>query len=225
MTRKVIGNIDYLSVLHEHGERFFQACLDAGNRPTTVAKKIGSLKRLFQLAVERSQLEENPFHHVRKPKIAQRAIHTFSEDECARLVKAARQTQIVAPLRWEIFVLAALCTGMRRGELLNTTWQNVDFAGQKIHVAPKPDSGSTWEWNVKDTDRRKVPLTIEVVQLLAEHQLVQSRGNPYVFVPAYRYGYIQNLRQQGKWNGRKGRCPVSDFRYQFRVIMKKSWHR
>lgn len=49
----VIGNIDYRNIRHEHGERFIQICLDGGNRPATVAKKIGSLKRLFQLAVER----------------------------------------------------------------------------------------------------------------------------------------------------------------------------
>jgi len=45
----VIGDVDYRSVRHEHGERFIQTCLDSGNRPATVAKKIGALKRLFQL--------------------------------------------------------------------------------------------------------------------------------------------------------------------------------
>ena len=126
------------------------------------------------------------------------------------------------PFRWDIFILTAFCTGMRRGELLNTTWQDIDFAGRKIHVSPKPDNEHTWEWRIKDTDRLKVPLTDEVVQLLVEHRLVQSRGNPYVFVPAYRYEYIQKLRQQGKWTQRKGLCPVSNFRYQFRAIMKKA---
>ena len=33
-------------------------CLDGGNRPATVKKKITTLKRLFQLAVQRGQLEE-----------------------------------------------------------------------------------------------------------------------------------------------------------------------
>ena len=218
----VIGNIDYRNIRHEHGERFIQTCLDGGNRPATVAKKIGSLKRLFQLAVERGQLENNPFQYVRKPKATQRAIHVFSNDECARMMQAARQTQIGAPFRWDIFILTALCTGMRRGELLNATRQDIDFAGRKIHVSPKPDSELTWGWSVKDNDRREVPLTNEVVQLLVQHQLAQSQGNPYVFVPIYRYEYIQNLRRQGKWTERRGLCPVSNFRYQFRAIMAKA---
>ena len=213
-----IGDIDYRSVRHEHGERFIQKCLDGGNRPTTVAKKIGALKRLFQLAVEREQLEDNPFRYVRKPKTAQRAIHIFSDEECARMVTAARQSQIGSPFRWDIFILTALCTGMRRGELLNTTWKDIDFAGRKIHVSPKQDSEYTWEWRIKDTDRRDLPLATEVVQLLAGHRLEQSEGYPYVFIPAYRYEHIQTLRGHGKWTERKGLCPVSNFRYQFRAV-------
>ncbi|MCK4629710.1 MAG: tyrosine-type recombinase/integrase [Sedimentisphaerales bacterium] len=50
----------------------------------------------------------------------------------------------------------------------------------------------------------------------------QTEGYPYVFVPAYRYEQIQRLRQQGKWTERRGLCPVSNFRYQFRVIMAKA---
>ncbi len=219
---EVIGNIDYRNIRHEHGERFIQTCLDGGNRPATVAKKIGSLKRLFQLAVERGQLEDNPFRHVRKPKTTQRAIHTFRDKECACMVQAARQTQIGTPFRWDIFILTALSTGMRRGELLNTIWQDIDFAGRKIHISPKSGSESTWEWSIKDSDHREVPLTNEVAHLLAEHRLVQSQANPYVFVPTCRYGYIQNLRRQDKWSQRKGLCPVSNFRYQFKSIMKKA---
>jgi len=219
---EVIGNIDYRNIRHEHGERFIQICLDGGNRPATVAKKIGALKRLFQLAVERGQLENNPFQYVRKPKTAQRAIHTFSDEECVRMVTAARQLQIGAPFRWDIFILTAFCTAMRRGELLNTIWQDIDFAGCKVHVSPKQDDEFTWEWRIKDTDRRDLPLPNEVVQLLAEHRLNQPAGYPYVFVPAYRYEQIQRLRQQGNWTERRGLCPVSNFRYQFRVIMAKA---
>ena len=218
----VIGDIDCCHVRHEHGERFIQACLDGGNRPATVAKKIGTLKRLFQLAVEREQLEDNPFRHIRKPKSARRDVHTFSDEECVRMVGAARQLQIGGTFRWDIFILTALCTGMRRGELLNTTSQDIDIAGRSIHISPTQDTESTWEWRIKDTDHRDVPLTNEVVQLLAKHRLEQTEGYPYVFVPAYRYEHIQKLRKQGKWTERKGLCPATNFRYQFRAIMSRA---
>jgi len=219
---EIVGDIDYHNIRHKHGERFIQKCLDSGNRPATVAKKIGSLKRLFQLAVEREQLEDNPFRYVRKPKIAQRAVHTFSDEECSRMVKAASVSHFGGLFRWNILILTALCTGMRRGELLNTIWQDIDFTDGKIHISPKQDTRSTWEWHIKDTQRRDVPLTDKVVQLLVQHQLQQSEGNPYVFVPASRYEYIQGLRNEQKWTERKGLCPVGNFRYQFKSIMAKA---
>ena len=217
-----VGNVDFRSIRHEHGERFMQSCLDNGNRPATVVKKINSIRRLFQGAVERGQLEENPFRYLRKPKITQHAIHVYSDVNCTRLVKAAQQSQIGAPFRWDIFILTALCKGMRRGELLNTIWQDIDFKENKINISPKLDTESTWIWYLKDTDRRSVPLTAEVMCLLVKHQQCQSNQNPYVFVPAKRYKHIQQLRKQGKWSERKGLCPVSNFRYQFRAIMAKA---
>ena len=218
----VIGDIDYRIISHEHGEQFIQACLQGGNRPATVAKKIGSLKRLFNLAVQRGHLENSPFQYVSKPKAAEGAIHVYSDDECARMVEAARDVKIGAPFRWDILILTALCTGMRRGELLNTIWQDVDFAGQQIQVSPKDDVETTWEWHIKDTDRRGVPLTDEVVQLLAEHQAIQPEGYPYVFVTRKRYDYIQKIRRQGRWSTSQGKCPVSNFRYQFLKILGRA---
>ncbi len=218
----VVGDVDYRCICHEYGERFMQICLNRGNQPATVAKKISVLKRLFQCAVERGQLEENPLCYIHKPKAAQHSIHVYSDQECTRLVKAAQQLQIGAPFRWDLFILTALCTGMRRGELLNTVWQDIDFRDGKVNISPKLDTQSTWLWYLKDTDLRSVPLTAEVLHLLIKHQQNLSNQNPYIFVPVKRYEHIQQLRKQGKWSERKGLCPVSNFRYQFRTIMAKA---
>jgi len=219
---KVIGDVDYRSIRYEHGEQYIQACLQNGNRPSTANKKIGALKRLFNLAVQRGQLEDSPFRYVSKPKTAEGAVHVYSDKECDRLVKAARNRQIGAPFRWDILILTALCTGMRRGELLNTTWQDVDFAGRVIHISPKENTVHTWIWQIKDTDRRSVPLTDEVVQLLAELQATQPEGYPYVFVTPKRYDRIQKARQLGRWTTRQGKCSVGNFRYQFLQILERA---
>jgi integrase len=228
---RVVGNIKHDHVCHTHGERFLQACLDGGNRPATAAKKLRHLKRLFQLAVDRGQLDENPFRRVKQPRRAQRKIRWFRLDESYRLVKAAREYQeqklatkpnSVDLINWELLVKTALCTGMRRGELLNTTWHDVDFEGQSIEVAPKLDSKITWEWHVKDTDRRTVPLTDELISLFAEYQAEQPEGFPYVFIPVDRYRYIQQLRREGKWSVQHGCYPVNNFERQFKAILKRA---
>jgi len=107
----VIGNIDYRQVKHQHGERFMQTCLDGGNAPATAKKKLTAVKRLFQLGVERGQLDENPLKYVRRPRVPEREIHTYTDEECTRFIEAAGD-----PL-WNLMIRRALCTGMRRGEL------------------------------------------------------------------------------------------------------------
>ncbi len=217
---KVIGDIDFRRIEHKHGEQFLQACLDSGNRPATVAKKVGTMKRLFELAVQRRQLEENPLRFLRKPKSTARPIKVFTDEECTSMIIVAYKTQIGIPFRWDILLLTALCTGMRRGELLNTTWKDIDFASERISISPKSDTDYTWQWQIKNTNRRIVPLTSEVVSLLAAHQADQPDGYPYVFVPPTRYDYIQRLRRQGKLGIRKKLCPMNNFRRQFRLILR-----
>ena len=55
-------------------------------------------------------------------------------------------------------------------------------------------------WLIKDCDRRTLPLTEEVVQMLIAHQSRQPERHPYVFVLPARYGHIQEqLQAKGKW--------------------------
>ncbi len=42
------------------GKFFRQHCLDQGNSPATVSKKLTEIRAMFQLAVRRRQLETNP---------------------------------------------------------------------------------------------------------------------------------------------------------------------
>ena len=218
---RVIGNIDYQRVTLSHGELFRQACLDQGNSPATVSKKLRALKRLFQLAVERKQLDENPFRYLKLPKWAKKKVEIYTADECKRFMKAAQECR--NSLRWDLLIYIALMTAMRRGELLNTVWANVDFDTKTIDISPKDSTAETWEWLIKDTDRRTLPLTEEAVTRLAEHQAQQPEKYPYVFVPPSRYGKIQELRKLGKWTLSDSRLKViNNFDRKFKKIRKRA---
>ena len=125
-------------------------------------------------------------------------------------------------INWELLIKAALCTGMRRGELLNTTWQDIDFERKTIDVSPKMDTEHTWEWHIKDTDRRTLPITDQLVQFFARHQAEQPEGYPYVFIPSTRYNYIQQLRKKGKWDVERGKNPLNNFDRSFKGLRKKT---
>jgi integrase len=127
-------------------------------------------------------------------------------------------------VKWDLLITVALATAMRRAELLNYTWGDVDFDAQTIEVNPKQNTKETWEWLIKDADYRTLPLTEEIVQMLADHQAQQPERYPYVFVPTARYDYIKNvLRPKGEWTLTDSRLKVvNNFRRQFNKILRKA---
>ena len=219
---ETIGDVDLQKVQYRHGEHFIQACLDRGNRPATAYKKVATLKRLFQLAVLRGQLDNHPFRNLQGPKSAEQEVRVYEDEQCRRLLKAAREIEQSDGLNWELLIATGLCTGMRRGELLNTVWRDVDFEKQTIRVSPKQNTETSWEWHIKDSERRTLPLTDDVVRLLVEHQGRQPEGCVYIFVPAGRCDRIAELRGQNKWTTERGRCPVNNFNRDFDRILARA---
>jgi integrase len=218
-----VGDIDVQEVRYKHGEQFIQYCLGRDISAATVAKKVKHLKRVFQLAEDRGQLDQHPLRKLKPPKVPRRKIRVFTADECDRLCAAARQHEGQGRLiKWELLIRMCLGTGMRRGELMNTTWRDIDFATMTVEVSPKKDCHDTWEWHIKDTDRRTLPLTADLAKLLVELQLSQPERNPYVFVPKARYDQIQELRRQGQWTVEKGRSPLSKFCHHFNKIRARA---
>jgi integrase len=220
-----IGNMDFKKVTLAHGERYRQACLDNKNSPATVTKKLKHLKRLFQLGVNRGQLEDNPFRYIDTPKVRKKKIRVYSEMECRNVLKAAYQyclewDMLYRP-QWDLLILVALATGMRRAELLNCTWSDIDFEQQIVNIRPKEDTKQTWRWDIKDSDERTLPLTDQIAQRLADHQGKLPEGYPYVFVPIARYDKIQSLRNQGMWKYSDSRLKVvNNFTPQFEKILE-----
>jgi integrase len=225
---RIIGNTDYQSITLAHGELYLQTCLDRGNTKGTVAKKLRHIKRLFKLAVNRKQLDENPLQYIVMPKSAKKKINVYADVQCQRMLKAAQEyTAKWNPkisVKWDLLITVALATGMRRAELLNCTWADVDFDAQAIEVNAKENTRDTWEWRIKDSDHRTLPLTEDIVQMLVDHQARQPEGYPYVFVPVPRYDYIQKvLRPKGTWTLTDTRLKVvNNLRRQFNKILAKA---
>ena len=218
-----VGDIDVQDVRYEHGERFIQYCLTQNLTAGTITKKVKQLKRVFQLAEDRDQLDQHPLRKLKPPKAPRRKIRVFTDQECDGLYRFAKQYEEKgSPIKWELLIRMCLGTGMRRGELLNTTWRDIDFARMTVDVTPKKDSEDIWEWHIKDTERRTLPLTAELVKLLVEYQVAQPEGCPYIFVPMARYERIQEYRRAGQWNVDKGRCPVSKFCHHFNKIRDRA---
>ena len=217
---EAVGNIYIHQVKLEHGERFIQFCIDKGNSESTISKHIRQMKRLFQLGVNRGQLPSNPLSKLKELKFTPRPIRTLSPDECSRIFKAVVDLRDKLELRWDLMVGLALSIGLRKGEILNLTWWDIDFEKKLVEVKSKKETAETWSWQPKDSEIRILPLAEPLVSLFAAHQNQQAEGLPYVFLTKERYERIQAKRKAGKWNCFDSLSPVSSFTKQFQKILK-----
>ena len=211
---EAIGDIDFQTVTYRHGEIFRQYWLDQGNAPATVAKKIREIHAVFQVAIDRRQLDENPFHKLAKPKINKNTkIITYTDEECDRLVKSASLRKRPGKLEWDLVIMATLTTGMRKSEIINLIWDDIDFDNMSITVTEKMDTKDTWLWKIKDTDHRDLPLTEEYAALLLDLKARLNNDSPYVFIPEKRYAEIQHIRQGNTSKRGKKIWTYEDTRY------------
>jgi integrase len=121
--------------------------------PATVRNYLIELSRLFALAVKELRLmETNPCTRVNKPKASTEVVRWLSDEERTALLAACKASE--SPDLYP-FVLFALTTGARKGEISALEWANVDL---KRRWATFP--------RTKNGDARGVPLTTAVCAML-----------------------------------------------------------
>jgi len=72
--------------------------------------------------------------------------------------------------------------------------------------------------HIKDTDRRTLPLTDEMLHLFAQYQAEPPEGCPCVFIPTRRYDFIQQLQP----SYRAIVSPINNFDDTFKKILNRA---
>jgi integrase len=121
---------------------------------------------------------------------------------------------------WRALISVAYGSGLRRGEILNLIWADVDFESHRIRVAPKKETEMMLEWEPKDHENRVLPVPEEAMQLLADLQADSVEGVPCVFLPAWRWRRIQLMRSQGRW--KKSQDLINNFGRNFHKLREKT---
>ncbi|QQS39999.1 MAG: site-specific integrase [Acidobacteriota bacterium] len=158
---------------------------------TTVNYHLAVLSRIFSLAAESGLLETNPCKNVRKFRLNNRRTRVLSDLEEARLVKALKDNQLVRNI-----VIVALHTGMRKGEILDLKWFDVDLKRRVITVRKS-----------KSFQPRAVPMNHTVATLLEEIR----RESEYVFPSPKSGGKLKDFKRSFASARRK--AGLRDFRF------------
>jgi len=124
----------------------------------TINRDLSVLRHLLYWAVDNSLLAANPLTRMRlKPERRTKKRILSVAEEVGLLATCAKHFRPI--------VLMALDTGMRRGELLQQLWQDVDFDRRVLSVTrSKTPQGES----------REIPLTGRVYQFLEEHRLPEG---------------------------------------------------
>lgn len=145
-------------------EQYQTEKLNKGNKPATINRHIATLKHMLKKAVDWDMVEEDTLKRVRKVKQLpenNRRLRYLSAEECQRLISHCQGIT-------KAIVITALNTGMRKGEILGLTWNQVDLKHGFILLDI-----------TKNGERREIPINETLRDTL--QGLTRRVDIPYVF--------------------------------------------
>ena len=141
--------------------------LNKGAAPSTVNREKGTLSKMFQVLTELRLLDANPVRSVKN-------LSQKSEEREVYLSLADFHWIVdFCPAWFQPIVQTAFFSGMRRGEILGVTRQQVNLSSRMIHLAPTETKEGHW---------KRVPIHRELVPILENAMKVQALGHDEVFL-------------------------------------------
>lgn len=142
----------------------------------SVSRKISALKHFYRFLMREGFVTVNPTQKIVAPRVQQKLPVFMEEKAIVELLDSHLPINDSYPaLRQKAIVEMLYSTGIRRGELVSMTLQNVDFVQQQIKVIGKGDK------------ERIIPATPELMATLkrflaARHDVVQKNNSEHHFV-------------------------------------------
>jgi integrase len=184
--------------------------------PASVVRYMAALSHAFTIAVnEWGWLEDSPMRKVKKPALPRGRVRFLSEDttgadgktidgERSRLLKACEASD--NPYLYTVVVLA-LSTGMRQGEIMGLTWDDVDLHQGRITLL-----------ETKNGEIRVVPLVGKALSLLKKHSKVRNLKTNLLFPgkPIRRNNgevFYKPMDLRAPWLAALKKADIDDFRF------------
>jgi len=158
--------------------------------PATVNRELASLKHMFTKAIEWGFVKTNPAKRVKRLKEPPGRLRYLKTEEIKKLLDVCADH--IRPI-----VITALNTGMRKSEILNLCWKEVDLKNRKITVI-----------NAKNNETRVIPIN----RTLYEELLTLSKKPKGEYVFSNRNGSPFGDIKKG-FSAALERAAIEDFRF------------
>lgn len=155
-----------------------------GKSDQTIKHVLALLRRIVRYGVKKQVALPLSFS-LEMPTVDNQVIETLSREELNRLIRALNESN---DIQISDLMKLALCTGMRKGELLKLKWSDVDYESglillrspkskRSMHIPMNDQARSILKNHphVKDQDRS----ILEARPCLSEHVFVTDKGKPF----------------------------------------------
>jgi integrase len=170
--------------------------ISKGYKPASNNKITNILKHMFNKAVEWEMVGSETLKRIRKVKLLKdegKRLRYLSIEECNSLVNACDNH--LKPI-----VVTALNTGMRRGEILNLKWDQVDLKHGFILLD-----------RTKNGERREIPINKTLEALFLDKNLIRRIDVPYVFYGPVTGNPYQDVKRS--FNTALRKAKIRDFHF------------
>jgi site-specific recombinase XerD len=171
------------AITREHVEAFITDLL-ARWKPTTAHNRYRALKSFFGWLVDEGELRESPMARMRPPRLPETPPPVLSADQIRRLFSICEADKSFAGRRDEAILRAFADSGIRRGELLGLTLDDVDLEHGELRVTGKGDR------------TRRVALGAQAVRALDRYLRARTK-HPAARLPDLWLGRKGALRASG----------------------------
>lgn len=166
------GGIALSGLTAEMIQAYVAGKIASGLSPRSVDNHVIVLKRVLTSAVDYGLITANPVDGVARPRVERSEMRFLSPDQLHALIQATRPS-------WRLLIaLPALC-GLRKGECLALTWDDIDLEARTLSVSKSMRAGVVTTPKTVGSIS-SVPLPESLSPLIAERRR-QACGHKLVF--------------------------------------------
>jgi integrase len=145
-----------------------------GLSPKTQKHYLTFISDVFEFAIKRNMLHENPCRHVDVEGGKSKGPECYSLEEAQQFLVALES----APIKYRTFFTLAIYGGFRRAELLGLEWKDIDFASGVITISRTSlytkEKGMFTDTTKTKSSQRSLKLPDEVITLLRAYKSWQA---------------------------------------------------
>jgi len=167
--RPCFSHIQVLRLTKSLAEEFRSArkVLNPAIKEATINRDLSVLRHILYWAVDEQLLTHNPLARMKMARERRTRRHVLSIAEEQMLLAHAKN-------HIRTMIIAALDTGMRRGEITSQRWEDIDFSRKLVSVTRS---------KTPEGESREIPLTERLYKLLLENRkdrglIVDYKGQP-----------------------------------------------